>query len=296
MLNKIIIKPNTEEAPSGMVLVGSYQFAPGKLRILVSEDTYVETLESDKYAPAPLNITFSQRTPTYTITYNEGSNDELDIKKKEVVDKFFGEHPLMTRNGKATKFTKSGMYDMYSEIEKSDIQYDTWKENLTVMNRLSEMADNELRDVWYYYGVEPSGKKRGELIVKLGSVPGGLAIDDVDRATKKSKFLQMFSLETKSETEFIVNMRKCLLHGLIDDKMDGVRHNYYHGTTFIGTTFNDLIAYAKREDRIYQQHILPRLRELEENLGMTASGDEGGSEDDMFSQAKNTAKKKKDLV
>lgn len=279
-----------------MVLVGSYQFAPGKLRILVSEDTFIETLESDKYAPAPLNITFSQRSPVFTIAYDDSSEDELDIKKKAVIEKFFGEHPLMTRNGKATKFTKSGMYDMYSEIEKSDIQYETWKENLSVMNRLTDMADNELRDVWYYYGIEPSGKKRGELIVKLGAVPGGLAVDDIDRSTKKSRFLQMFSLETKSETEYIVNMRKCLLHGLIDDKVDGVRHNYYHGTTFVGTTFNDLIAYAKREDRIYQQHILPRLRDMEDNLGMNSAGSEVGPDDDMFSQGKTTVKKKKELV
>ena len=84
-------------------------------------------------------------------------------------------------------------------------------------------------------------------------------------------------------------MRKCLLHGLIDDKIDGVRHNYYHGTTFVGTSFNDLLAYAKREDRVYQQHIMPRLRELEENLGMV---DQEISED-MFSEPK-TSKKKKD--
>lgn len=290
MLNKIIIKPNTDEVPSGMVLVGSYQFQPGKLRILVSEDMFIETLESDKSAPAPLNITFSQRSPIYTISYDDSSNDDLDIKKKQVIDKFFGEHPLMTRNGKPTKYTKSGMYDMYSEIEKNDIQFDVWKEHLAIMNRLDSMSNNELCDVWYYYGVEPSGKKRGELVVRLGAVPGGLAIEDMDRATKKSKFLQMFSLETKSETDYIVNMRKCLLHGLIDDKVDGVRHNYYHGTTFVGTTFNDLIAYVKREDRIYQQHILPRLRELEENLGMSAQAD---SSDDMFSDTK-VAKKKKE--
>lgn len=289
MLNKIIIKPNTDEVPSGMVLVGSYQFQPGKLRILVSEDMFIETLESDKSAPAPLNITFSQRSPIYTISYDDSSNDDLDIKKKQVIDKFFGEHPLMTRNGKPTKYTKSGMYDMYSEVERSDIHFDTWKEHLAVMNRLDSMSNNELCDVWYYYGVEPSGKKRGELIVKLGSVPGGMAIEDMD-LNKKSRFLQMFSLETKSETDYIVNMRKCLLHGLIDDKVDGIRHNYYHGTTFVGTTFNDLIAYAKREDRIYQQHILPRLRELEENLGMSAQAD---SSDDMFSDTK-VAKKKKE--
>jgi hypothetical protein len=289
MLNKIIIKPNTDEVPSGMVLVGSYQFQPGKLRILVSEDMFIETLESDKSAPAPLNITFSQRSPIYTITYDDSSNDDTDIKKKSVIEKFFGEHPLMTRNGKPTKYTKSGMYDMYSEVEKNDIHFDTWKEHLSVMNRLDSMSNNELCDVWYYYGVEPSGKKRGELIVKLGSVPGGMAIEDMD-LNKKSRFLQMFSLETKSETDYIVNMRKCLLHGLIDDKVDGVRHNYYHGTTFVGTTFNDLIAYAKREDRIYQQHILPRLRELEENLGIGSAND---ASDDMFSDTK-VAKKKKE--
>lgn len=287
MLNKIIIKPNTDEVPSGMVLVGSYQFQPGKLRILVSEDMFIETLESDKSAPAPLNITFSQRSPIYTISYDDSSSDDTDIKKKSVIDKFFGEHPLMTRNGKPTKYTKSGMYDMYSEVEKNDIHFDTWKENLAVMNRLDSMSNNELCDVWYYYGVEPSGKKRGELIVKLGAVPGGMAIEDMD-LSKKSRFLQMFSLETKSETDYIVNMRKCLLHGLIDDKVDGVRHNYYHGTTFVGTTFNDLIAYAKREDRIYQQHILPRLRELEENLGMAAQE----VSEDMFSEPKSAKKKK----
>lgn len=263
MTSKIIIKPITEGTPSGMVLVGSYQCAPGKLRILVSEDSYIETYDSDKNVPAPMNISFNERTPFFSIVYDSESTSN---SKKSVIDTFFGEHPLLTRNGKPTKFTKAAMYDMYSEQEKTDIQFESWKENLDVMNRLESMSDTELSDVWYYYGIEPSGKKRGELIVKLGAVPGGLAINDMDYATQKNKFLTMFAGETKSETEYIVNMRKCLLHGIIDDKMDGNRHNYYHGTTFIGTSFNDVIAYAKREDRIYKEHIMPRLREIDGGL------------------------------
>lgn len=276
MTSKIVIKPITDGTPSGMVLVGSYQCGPGKLRLLISEDTFIEVADSDKTAPAPMNISFNERSPVYTIVYD---HDEKDGGKKAVIDTFFGEHPLMTRNGKATKFTKAAMYDMYSELEKSNIQFDTWKENLQVMNRLDSMSDNELCDVWYYYGIEPNGKKRGELIVKLGAVPDGVAIKDIDTVTQKNKFLVMFSGDTKSETEYIVNMRKSMLHGIIDDKMDGNRHNYYHGTTFIGTSFNDIIAYAKREDRIYKEHILPRLAEIENSL---ASKREDTVSDDIF--------------
>jgi hypothetical protein len=263
MLNKVIIKPNTDQTPSGMVLGGSYQCGPGKIRVLVSEDSFIEVLESDKTAPSALNIMFNERTPFFTITYDPNSGSDYDKRRREGVEKFFGEHPLVMRNGKPTKYTKSGMYDMYSEQEKTYIEYETWKENLDVMNRLDSMADTDLRDVWYYYGVEPSGKKRGELIVKLGAIPGGLAINDMDSVTKKNKFMMMFSGETKAETEYIVNMRKALMNGIIDNKVDGTRSNYYHGTTFIGTSFNDVIAYAKREDRIYKEHIIPRLNEAD---------------------------------
>lgn len=272
MTSKIVIKPITDGTPSGMVLVGSYQCAPGKLRILVSEDAFIEVAESDKTAPSAMNISFGERTPVYTINI-----DDADSGKNQVVEKFFGEHPLLTRNGKPTKFTKAAMYDMFSEQEKANIKFDTWQENLQVMNRLESMSDNELCDVWYYYGIEPNGKKRGELIVKLGAVPDGLAIKDIDLQLKRNKFLTMFSGETKSETEYIVNMRKCMMHGIIDDKMDGNRHNYYHGTTFIGTSFNDIIAYAKREDRIYKEHILPRINEIENSLSSKRD------EDDIFS-------------
>jgi len=268
MTTKVIIKPITDGTPSGMVLVGSYQYAPGKLRILVSENSFLEVHESDKFAPTPMNISFGERTPVYSISYDPSSDDEFNNSRKEVIEKFFAEHPLLTRNGKPTKFTKAGLYDMYSEQEKTNIQYDTWKENLQVMNRLDDMSENELCDVWYYYGVEPSGKNRGELIVRLGAPGDGLAIKDLDPVTQKNKFMVMFSTDTKSETEYIVNMRKCLMHGIIDDKVDGMRHNFYHGTTFIGTSFNDVIAYAKREDRIYKEHIVPRIKELEDGLAV----------------------------
>lgn len=288
MINKVIIKPNTDQTPSGMVLGGSYQCGPGKVRILLSEESFIEVLESDKTAPAAMNIMFNDRTPLFTMSYDPNSNSEHDKRRKEVIEKFFGEHPLVMRNGKQTQFTRSGMYDMYSEQEKTYIEYETWKENLDVMNRLDSMADNELCDVWYYYGVEPNGKKRGELIVKLGAVPGGLAINDMDMATKKNKFMMMFSGETKSETEYIVNMRKALLNGIIDNKMDGSRSNYYHGTTFIGTSFNDVIAYAKREDRIYKEHIIPRLNEIDTALSSSSVS----PDNDPFSVGGQKSKKK----
>lgn len=288
MINKVIIKPNTEQTPSGMVLGGSYQCGPGKVRILLSEESFIEVLESDKTAPSAMNIMFNDRTPFFTMSYDPNSNSEHDKRRKEVIEKFFGEHPLVMRNGKQTQFTRSGMYDMYSEQEKTYIEYETWKENLDVMNRLDGMADNELCDVWYYYGVEPNGKKRGELIVKLGAVPGGLAINDMDMATKKNKFMMMFSGETKSETEYIVNMRKALLNGIIDNKMDGSRSNYYHGTTFIGTSFNDVIAYAKREDRIYKEHIIPRLNEIDNVLSSSSVS----PDNDPFAVGGQKAKKK----
>lgn len=288
MINKVIIKPNTDQTPSGMVLGGSYQCGPGKVRILLSEESFIEVLESDKTAPSAMNIMFNDRTPFFTMSYDPNSNSEHDKRRKEVIEKFFGEHPLVMRNGKQTQFTRSGMYDMYSEQEKTYIEYETWKENLDVMNRLDGMADNELCDVWYYYGVEPNGKKRGELIVKLGAVPGGLAINDMDMATKKNKFMMMFSGETKSETEYIVNMRKALLNGIIDNKMDGSRSNYYHGTTFIGTSFNDVIAYAKREDRIYKEHIIPRLNEIDNVLSSSSVS----PDNDPFAVGGQKAKKK----
>lgn len=288
MINKVIIKPNTDQTPSGMVLGGSYQCGPGKVRILLSEESFIEVLESDKTAPSAMNIMFNDRTPFFTMSYDPNSNSEHDKRRKEVIEKFFGEHPLVMRNGKQTQFTRSGMYDMYSEQEKTYIEYETWKENLDVMNRLDSMADNELCDVWYYYGVEPNGKKRGELIVKLGAIPGGLAINDMDMATKKNKFMMMFSGETKSETEYIVNMRKALLNGIIDNKMDGSRSNYYHGTTFIGTSFNDVIAYAKREDRIYKEHIIPRLNEIDNVLSSSSVS----PDNDPFAVGGQKAKKK----
>lgn len=275
MANRIIIKPNTSETPSGMILGGSYQFAPGKIRLMVSEDAYIEADESDKNLPASLNITFSQRMPEYIISYDPDSNDAYDKRRKELVEVFFAEHPLMTRNGKPTKFTKSAMYDMHSEQEKSNDQYESWVENLKVMNRLNEMDELELRNAMYYYGVEPGRRSKSELIIKLGDVPNGLAIVDVDYATKKSNFISMFSNEkAEQEKQYIVNMRKALMNGIISNKMDGNRSNYYHGTTFVGTSFNDLIAYAKREDRIYKEHIMPRLEEMDYMFVKTEKSDE----------------------
>lgn len=276
MINKIIIKPTGNQTPSGMVLGGSYQCGPGMIRVLISEDSFIEVQDSDKTAPAAMNIMFSERTPVFTITYDPEAKS--DKKKKDVIDIFFGQHPLLTRNGKPTQFTRSGMYDMYSEQDKSNIEYDLWKENLDVMNRVNNMTNSDLRDVWYWYGIEPSGKKRGELIVRLAG-SSGLAIGDIDLATQKNKFLMMFAAESKAETDYTVNMRKALMAGIIENRMEGDRSNYYHGTTFIGTSFNDVVAYAKREDRIYQEHILPKITEVDSLMSINAP-----SEDDPFTK------------
>ena len=260
---KIIIRPNTDGVPSNMVLGGSYQSSPGRLRVLVSENSFVEINESDKDIPVAMNITFSQRAPEHSFMYDPHATSDVGMMKRDVVEKFFGEHPLLSRNGKPTTFTKSAMYDMFSEQEKSSIGFEVWKRTLSVMKRVEEMSINELADVWYYYGIEPSGKKTGDLMIRLADPVNGLAVNDNNKEDKTNNFLKMFFGETKSETTFIVNTRKCLLNGIFTDKTDGGRSNYYHGTTFIGTSFNDLVSYVKREERIYKEHILPRLEEID---------------------------------
>ncbi len=265
MKKVIIIEPNSNIIPNGMTLVGSYQSAPGKLRILISDNAFVEVSDMAKDNPSPISLVLTPERPKHKIEYSE--DDEV---LSNVVKKFWGEHPLLIRNGKPTKYTKAGMFNMYDEMEKVSDSYDVWKTALDVMNKVDSMADNELRDVWYYYGLSPVDKKRDELIIKLGHPADGVAVKDLT-PTKTSKFLEVFSQETESEREYIITLRKALMLSIIIDKMEGNRHNFYHGSVFVGTSFNDLLAYAKREEKVYKESILRRVQEQEGLANKTVS-------------------------
>jgi hypothetical protein len=265
MKKVIIIEPNSKIIPNGMTLVGSYQSAPGKLRILVSETTFVEVSDMAKDNPSPISLVLTPERPNYKFEY---SDEDEDLSN--VVTKYWGEHPLLVRNGKPTAFTKAGMFNMYDEMEKVSDSYDVWKLALDVMNKVDSMSDNELRDVWYYYGLSPVDKKRDELIIKLGHSIDGIAVKDLT-PTKTSKFIEVFSQETESEREYIITLRKALMLSIIMDKMEGNRHNFYHGSVFVGTSFNDLLAYAKREEKIYKESILRRVNDQEALANKTVS-------------------------
>ena len=86
-----------------------------------------------------------------------------------------------------------------------------------------------------------------------------------------SILLRMFAAgETSGERALRINLQKCLYYNIIVNKQNGERNNFYHGREFIGTTHNDIISYFKREDKIYAENIVRKVKEMDElNHGAT---------------------------
>lgn len=262
-----IIKPIEEMSLS--TLTCSYECRPGVNRVMMSECDFDEFQVTDKNAPPAVVINFSRTKTEHRIKYDPKSTDEYQLKLNEIVDVFFKEHPLFTLNGEKTNKTKVIRYDIFSDADKVNANFAQWEATREIMNMTNGMSDEALRDAWYYYGSNPKGTERDQLILSLSNPGTGWATKD--KTDGKYTFLSMFaSGETSGERALRINLQKCLYYNIIVNKQNGDRNNFYHGREFIGTTHNDIISYFKREDKIYAENIVRKVKEMDElNHGAT---------------------------
>lgn len=239
----------------------------GSWRLLTEGDT-IEMVQGDiKNAKSTKrsNILFNQKL-NQRLEYEYESNPELqteyDKQKQKVVEVFFAQHPALLYNGKHHKNTQAPLFDMVNQNERKVAAVISFKDRLAIQNRIAAMGLEELRNVAYYYSKSPVGMSENDLQIFLGDPSTGVCMNGENAETFKTTWM-----EVSSETERIVTLRKAISTGVIEERKDGTRVDYYLGSEFVGVTFNDLLAYSKREPKIYENHI---KRVVNEKTGDTS--------------------------
>jgi hypothetical protein len=240
--------------------------------MLTSEvDVVTYNHASEKNPPPAVSISFGRDKHEHRLYYEPESKDVFQMKMNDVIDNFYKKHPLFTINGKPHKYTRVAHYDISSESDRISAGYSGWKNALDVAKMVESMTDEKLRDACYYYGKSPKGMDRQMMVLLLADFNTGNAVRDVTPSGENS-FVKMFEGESETERDFRIAMQKCLFYNIIENKMQGSRNNYYLGAEFIGTQENDVLAYLKREEKIFKSHIVPKIKQLDElNHGSNTS-------------------------
>lgn len=198
---------------------------------------------------------------TYKYETDPALQSALDKKKESAVEHFWKQHPMCTTSGKVSYnksgelLTKAPMFNIVNFTDKSIAAIKVWRDTLAIGTKLNEMSFDEKVDLFHYYGLSPKGKTENELTLELGNFETGLCVKDADN------FKKIWMGSGESDKDLIVNIRKALALNIIQEKSTEGRNSYYLGETFLGTAFNDILAYCKREEKVYNDYIVRQVAE-----------------------------------
>lgn len=243
----------------------SYQFE-GRMRMLLDDDSVLDTdINPSKDKPRqpermlPPSIRGSS-VLTYKYESDVTKQNNFDKKKEYAVKVFWGQHPMVTVNGAMTKFTKAPAFDIVNFTDKSINLIKKWRDKLDVANTVNQMSYEEKVNLFYYYGENPKGKTENDLILTLVNFENGICLSDDEVVNFKNIFIK----NDNSDKDIIINIRKALSWNVIEEKTIDGRSSFYLGETFLGTAFNDIIAFCKREEKIYQDYLIRQVESKED--------------------------------
>lgn len=235
----------------------------GKRRMLLEDDQIVEvdSIENKEKPWPSARVLPSSKRGSVVLTYlyegNQSIQNIVDKRKIEAINRFWGQHPFLTVNGKATEYTKNAQFNIVNFTDKSIEAGNTWRDKLAIANRIGDMSYEEKVNLMYYYGESPKGKTENELILMLADFVSGIALKDEER----DNFKRIFINNESSDKDIIIIARKALTGNIIETRTQDGRNSYYIGETFIGISFNDIIAFCKREEKVYMDFIVRQVNE-----------------------------------
>ena len=268
MLREIIISPTLNQGQT--ILPGMYAIDNAHNNILFSQYDFDRFKQTNKDAPTPVDISFNSTHRNLRYRYQDDAalQNAEDRRIQALVEVFWSSHPLLTINGKAHTNgfgTKAANYNLEDVTLKNMRGFIDWQRTLKVCNEITGMPKHRKIDVCCYYGVEPKGLSMEDIMLKLADFNSGYAVLDVDK-DGNSLFLSTWGGSDNEERDYRVNCQKALYYNIIADRIDAGRHAYYLGDTFIGTHITDIHAWAKREDRLYQEHVVRKVKEEDAKL------------------------------
>jgi len=235
-----------------------YEFE-NEIYILTDKDKMERFPRGTKSVDLPPEFTASfdkTRIPVLRYEYEDGEEaTTLDIQIKEVVMVFWGLNPTCLVNGIKHSNTKAQVLNVEDVILRNVASYESWRLQVEVARTIDEFTPEKLLNVAYYYGLRPiNGMKRGELILSLASFPDGILHKQIEMG--RSKFLEIWSLGKDADRDMIVYLRKAIQYGIIVNKFNAGRDNFFLGQTRLGVNIEDIVTYFRSEEKLYEDHIV----------------------------------------
>jgi len=257
MKNVVEIKP-VAFAISDITLEGDYSIK-GKRRMLTEID---HQLKIDSTTPTMQKAMYWTFNKNFTVLKYEYDVDpklrtEQEKRNATVVEEFWKNHPLMTINGKSHENTKAPLFNLVESTMVEDVNLKTFQNKLSIANMISVMSYEGKREVCFYYNVNPKGQTDNQLLLKLADFNDGVCMKDADN------FLSTWGKNENADKEYYITINKAIIYGVIEERKNGPVVNYFLGQSLIGTSFNDLIAYCKREEQSYKDYITKRVAEAD---------------------------------
>lgn len=278
MIHHVVIKPT---AQNDQMLPTIYtDKASGKTRFMTSETDYREIYANDKeYATQiahALTFTLSRKNkPTLEYTFETGPDGTGVTAQDKKIDAlchlYWAQHPQFTVNGDASKNKNFSVdrFDILFVQDEKKLKYAEFKKILSIVTRVTSMSIEDKRNVAYYFGHSPKGLTEADLDMFLVDFNTGIAL----KPANAKQFVDVWMKETDTERDYIVNTQKAINLGIFKSTSDNGRTNYTYDQQFIGTAFNDVLAFCKREDRVYNDHILREIKLSDEKEAKRAEKD-----------------------
>lgn len=188
---------------------------------------------------------------------NEKKEDgELTTQSDKIIKnqiEWFKRDERFTVNGKRTEYTKgTPIFNVREEENTVLSNIADFQKKLLVANKINNMPFGQKRDLSFYYGESPKGMTELELLVHLAGWDDGICMQDA----LIDDFILVWGKDLDNDLEMKVIIRKAIELGVFTNQAKDGKDFFYYGQEFIGNQFEDLLAYCKREEKIYEQHIL----------------------------------------
>jgi len=185
-------------------------------------------------------IWFDNQNRDYKITYDE---NDLDAAETEEA-KAWSKHPMVEYPGNTN--CKKPMFVMRNKGEEEKTDAILIKKRGQIYNLINNSSAEEMRNIAFVVGVNPVNKTVEEIFIKLLDFEQGVLMEDPD------KFLNTFHTP---DMQYIVIAKKAIIYGVITQE----GNQFYLNNEIIGGSFEDVVAYLKMNEKMYENYVIPEV-------------------------------------
>lgn len=240
-----------------------------KTRILTSDTSFVEidtekTRDPNYIMPTTAHIAFTTRALEREFAWDDfDEQKDLDAFEKQkylLIEEFLKAHPLTLINGKPHSRTMTGSpvyYDIIDVNMKVVSELTEWLNKYKICAHLDSLSLEHLRDVCYYYAVQPKNKTKGRLLLELADFNKGVLFVKLNGAENKiADYMDVWMSNTAPDKEMYIMCRKAVELGVVTESRKEGNISYYLGSELLGHTINDIVVFAKQNAKSYESYIV----------------------------------------